>query len=71
MARTELTVHNHGRRIKELEEKTARLEAGLVTLIVWMAQSANSPINLKEAETLIAKIEQPADPTQPIGGQDG
>ena len=44
---------DHGRRITELEIEIAHLKKTLGTLISWIAQSANSPIRISEADTLI------------------
>jgi acyl-CoA reductase-like NAD-dependent aldehyde dehydrogenase len=43
-------------RINQLEGQVRALDMRLRTLIVWMAQSANSPIRIDEAERLINEI---------------
>jgi hypothetical protein len=40
----------------ELEEDLAAVTKTLATLIVWIAQSAGSPISVKHAEQLLAML---------------
>jgi len=42
--------------IVALERTVARLESTVGTLITWMAQSANSPIRVDEAERLLTML---------------
>jgi hypothetical protein len=43
-------------RVERLEARVNALEATLGTLIQWMAQSSNSPINIGEAKELLNMI---------------
>jgi hypothetical protein len=45
------------KRIAKLESESAKLHETLATLITWMVGSANSPINMKEAELLLKILE--------------
>ena len=42
--------------IADIEDHVNALELRLNTLIVWMAQSAGSPISVREAEMLINEV---------------
>lgn len=42
--------------VQQLEVEVARLRDVLTSLIAWMAQSANSPINRQEAEELLTRL---------------
>lgn len=42
-----------------------RIETTLRTLIIWMAQSANSPINRTEAQTLLKMLAPPLAAPEP------
>lgn len=43
-------------KIADLEAKITELDIRLSTLIVWIAQSANSPLSVADAEQLLNQI---------------
>jgi hypothetical protein len=40
-------------RIKQLEEEVRRLHVAFVSMLVWMSQSANTPLNADELQRLV------------------
>jgi hypothetical protein len=52
-----------GEDVIRLRHDLRQIKQTLGTLIVWMAQSANSPIRVEAAERLLAML--PLDPEQP------